>query len=57
MSGELAKAIADLEEKKALRLTKEKLDRGEEPHSILGEGRKWHGGSRQSICRWRLFPS
>lgn len=43
MSGELAKAIADLEEKEALRLTKEKLDRGEEPHSILEESRNGMG--------------
>lgn len=39
MSGELAKAIADLEENEALRMTREKLDRGEEPHSILEESR------------------
>jgi len=43
MSGELAKAIADLEEKEALRLTKEKLDRGEEPNSILEESRNGMG--------------
>lgn len=39
MSGELAKAIADLEEDEALRLAREKLERGEEPHSILKESR------------------
>jgi methanogenic corrinoid protein MtbC1 len=39
MSGELMKAIAELEEKEALKLTKEKLDRGEEPHLILDESR------------------
>ncbi len=39
MSGELIKAIAELEEKEALKLTKEKLDRGEEPHLILDESR------------------
>lgn len=39
MSGELAKAIAELEEKEALRVTKEKLDRGEEPRLILDESR------------------
>jgi methanogenic corrinoid protein MtbC1 len=39
MSGELTKAIADLEEQEALRITREKLERGEEPHSILEEGR------------------
>lgn len=39
MSGELMKAIADLEESEALRMTKEKLDRGEEPHLILDESR------------------
>ena len=39
MSGELMKAIADLEENEALRITREKLDHGEEPHSILEESR------------------
>jgi 5-methyltetrahydrofolate--homocysteine methyltransferase len=39
MSGELMKAIAELEEKEALRLTKERLDRGEEPRLILDESR------------------
>jgi methanogenic corrinoid protein MtbC1 len=39
MSEELTKAIADLEESEALRLTREKLERGEEPHSILAESR------------------
>jgi 5-methyltetrahydrofolate--homocysteine methyltransferase len=39
MSGELMKAVADLEEKEALRLTKERLDRGEEPRLILDESR------------------
>lgn len=39
MSGELMEAIAELEEKEALRLTKEKLDRGEEPSLILDESR------------------
>ncbi len=39
MSGELMKAIADLEEDEALRLTREKLDSGEEPHLILAECR------------------
>ena len=39
MSGELTKAIADLEESEALRITREKLDRGEEPHLILEEGK------------------
>lgn len=41
MSGELTKAIADLEENEALRLTREKLDNGEEPQAILEESR--HG--------------
>lgn len=40
MSGELTKAIADLEENEALRLTREKLDSGEDPQSILEESRK-----------------
>jgi methanogenic corrinoid protein MtbC1 len=39
MSGELTKAIADLEENEALRMTKERLERGEEPHLILEESR------------------
>ena len=39
MSGELTKAIADLEEKEALRLTREKLDNGEDPKLILEESR------------------
>jgi methanogenic corrinoid protein MtbC1 len=39
MSGELTKAIADLQENEALRLTKERLERGEEPSLILEEGR------------------
>jgi methanogenic corrinoid protein MtbC1 len=39
MSGELIEAIAELEEKEALRLTKEKLNRGEEPRLILDESR------------------
>jgi 5-methyltetrahydrofolate--homocysteine methyltransferase len=39
MSGELTKAIADLEEKEALRLTSEKLDSGEDPKLILEESR------------------
>jgi len=39
MSGELMKAIAELEEKEALKLTKEKLDRGEQPRLILDESR------------------
>lgn len=39
MSGELTKAIADLEEDEALRIAREKLDRGEEPHLILEESK------------------
>jgi 5-methyltetrahydrofolate--homocysteine methyltransferase len=39
MNGELIKAIADLEENEALRLTKEKLERGEEPRLILDDSR------------------
>jgi len=39
MSGELTKAIAELEEREALKLTKEKLDHGEEPQLILDESR------------------
>ena len=39
MNGELMKAIAELKEKEALKLAKEKLDRGEEPHLILDESR------------------
>jgi methanogenic corrinoid protein MtbC1 len=40
MSGELTKAIADLEEKEALRLAKDWLDKGKDPGSILEESRK-----------------
>jgi 5-methyltetrahydrofolate--homocysteine methyltransferase len=40
MSGELTKAIADLEEDEALRIAREKLERGEEPHLILEESKK-----------------
>ena len=40
MSKDLTKAIADLEENEALKLTKEKLERGDEPQSILEESRK-----------------
>jgi methanogenic corrinoid protein MtbC1 len=40
MSGELTKAIAELEENEALRLTREKLDSGEDPQLILEESRK-----------------
>ncbi len=39
MSGELTKAIADLEEGEALRLTREKLESGEDPYLILAECR------------------
>jgi methanogenic corrinoid protein MtbC1 len=39
MSGELTNAIAELKENEALKLTKEKLDRGEDPHKILEESR------------------
>jgi 5-methyltetrahydrofolate--homocysteine methyltransferase len=40
MSGELTKAIADLEEKEALKLAKQWLDQGKDPNSILDESRK-----------------
>ena len=40
MSGELTKAIAELEENEALRLAREKLDSGEDPQLILEESRK-----------------
>ncbi|MBI2829595.1 MAG: corrinoid protein [Chloroflexi bacterium] len=39
MSGELTQAIANLEENDALRLAKERLERGEDPNSILDESR------------------
>jgi methanogenic corrinoid protein MtbC1 len=39
MSGELTKAIAALEEKEALRIAREELERGEEPRLILEESR------------------
>ncbi len=40
MSGELTKAIADLEEKEALRLAKDWLEKGKDPAAILEESRK-----------------
>jgi methanogenic corrinoid protein MtbC1 len=40
MSGELTKAISNLEEKEALKLTREKLNSGENPQSILEESQK-----------------
>ncbi len=40
MSGELTKAIAELEEKEALKLAKEWLEQGKDPNSILEESRK-----------------
>ncbi len=40
MSGELTKAIAELDEKEALRLAKDWLDKGKDPASILDESRK-----------------
>ncbi|OGO35887.1 MAG: methionine synthase [Chloroflexi bacterium RBG_16_57_8] len=40
MSGELTKAIADLEEKEALKIAKQWLDEGKDPNSILDESRK-----------------
>jgi methanogenic corrinoid protein MtbC1 len=40
MSGELTKAIAELDEKGALKLAKEWLDKGKDPASILDESRK-----------------
>ena len=40
MSGELTKAIADLQENEALKLTKERLDGDEDPQAILDESRK-----------------
>ena len=40
MTEELTKAIAELEENEALRLTREKLDSGEDPQLILEESRK-----------------
>jgi methanogenic corrinoid protein MtbC1 len=40
MSEDLTRAIADLEENEALRLTREKLDGGEEPQLVLEESRK-----------------
>jgi 5-methyltetrahydrofolate--homocysteine methyltransferase len=39
MTKDLVKAIADLKEEEALRLTKEKLDSGEEPLKILEDSR------------------
>jgi len=40
MSGELTKAVADLMENEALKITRARLDSGEDPHIILEESRK-----------------
>jgi len=40
VSDSLVEAIADLQEDEAIRIVKERLDRGEEPLSILEDGRK-----------------
>ena len=40
MSGELTKALADLEEKEAIKIAKEWLDSGKDPNMILDESRK-----------------
>ena len=40
MTEELVKAIADLHEAEALRLTEERLGAGEEPHKLLEDSRK-----------------
>jgi methanogenic corrinoid protein MtbC1 len=40
MAEDLAKALADLEEKEALRIVKKRLDAGEEPFRILEDGRR-----------------
>ena len=39
MSGELTKAVADLEEEKAIKMTKDRLAKGEDPNAILAESR------------------
>ncbi len=38
-TSDLTKAIADLEEKEALRITKARLDKGEDPNAILADSR------------------
>jgi len=40
MSDEITKAIADLQEDEALKLTREKIDSGEDPNAVLLESRK-----------------
>jgi len=40
MSEELTNAVADLEEQEALKLTQDKLDRGDDPQGVLDESRK-----------------
>jgi len=40
MSGELTQAVADLEEEKAIKLVQEKLDKGEDPNTVLAESRE-----------------
>ena len=40
MSEELTNAVADLKEQEALKLTQEKLDRGDDPQGVLEDSRK-----------------
>jgi len=40
MSEELTNAVADLKEQEALKMTQEKLDRGDDPQGVLDESRK-----------------
>jgi methanogenic corrinoid protein MtbC1 len=55
MSGELTKAIAELQENEALRLTKEKLDRGEDPQAILEESRGGMGVVGERFSKGEYF--
>ena len=40
VSGELTKAVADLEENEALKLVKEQLDKGTDPNQVFVEARE-----------------
>jgi 5-methyltetrahydrofolate--homocysteine methyltransferase len=55
MSESLVEAIADLREEDAVRLAKERLDRGEEPLSVLGDGRKGMEAVGQRFAKKEYF--
>ena len=55
MSESLVEAIADLREEDAVRLAKERLDRGEEPLSVLGDVRKGMEAVGQRFAKKEYF--